>query len=80
MSQQQFYIMKNLLTTAFFLALLAGQSFAQKTLPTDMEPHAAGLSYTVKKMLKAAGYRLPGAEVGSKVKQGVESGRRGGVF
>ncbi len=38
-----------------------------------MEPFAANLKFTVKKMLNAAGYELPAAEVESNVKKGITS-------
>ncbi len=67
------YIMKNLFLTTLFLALMLGQSFAQKTLAPSVEKYADNLNYTTKKMLNAIGYQLPKAEVESNVKQGVES-------
>lgn len=65
--------MKNLFLSACCLVLMAGQSFAQKTLPVSMDPYSGHLTYTVKKMLNAAGFQLAGAEVVSDVKQGVKN-------
>ncbi len=65
--------MKNLVLPALCWALAMSQSFAQKTLPPSTATYAVNWTYTVKKMLNAAGFELPQAEAPSGVKPSVEA-------
>lgn len=65
--------MKNLVLPALCWALAMSQSFAQKTLPPSVAEYAVNWTYTVKKMLNAAGFELPQTDAPSGAKPVVEA-------
>lgn len=64
--------MKNLVLPVLLWALATSHSFAQKALPPSVAKQSVNWTYTLKKMLNAAGYELPSAEVESDVKREVD--------
>ena len=52
--------MKFLLLPVLLWTLATSQIFAQKSLPPSVEDYAVNWSYSVKQMLEAAGYEVPG--------------------
>lgn len=66
--------MKNFFLTVTLFALTFTPVFAQKNLPPSLEAYTAHFSWNLKKMLNAAGFELPNAQVDAHVQRGL-SGR-----